>query len=100
MLNSYSSFVWSSLHQLEVVAILESLIRDLIQVVKVLWNVLHVVGSPQIGHPSVVVMSEIRASRALISKVINSPLASKIPVKTPGDKRRCGPVIPPGQCVL
>ena len=71
-----------------------------------LWNVLHVVGSPQIGHPSVVVMSEIRTekkilhceqsrptifsqigmivkiqrpSRALISKVINSPLASKIP---------------------
>merc|ERR1719234_1514819 len=91
-------FLWFSLN-LEVVAILEPLIRNLIQVVKVLWNMLHVVGPAEIGHPAVVVMPKIGPSRALISKVVNSSLASKIPVKAPGDKRRSCPVVPSCQCV-
>merc|ERR1719490_414631 len=89
---------WSSLN-LEVVPVLESLIRDLIQVVKVLWNVLHVVRPAEIGYPAVVVMPEIGPSRAMISKVVHSSLASKIPVEAPGDEWRGGPVIPPGQRV-
>merc|ERR1719234_780021 len=86
-------FLWFSLN-LEVVAILEPLIRNLIQVVKVLWNMLHVVGPAEIGHPAVVVVPEISPSRALISKIVNSSLASKIPIETPGDEWRRGPVIP------
>merc|ERR1719234_326948 len=91
-------FLWFSLN-LEVVAILEPLIRNLIQVVKVLWNMLHVVGPAEIGHPAVVIMPEISPSRALISKVVNSSLASKIPVEASGNQWRSSSVIPSSQRV-